>query len=100
MKTFGLDNPLKPAMETAAGNPARSEQDPAGFSKMLAQSINDLNRLQLSAEQAVEDFALEKTSGIHETMIALEKADVSFQLLIQVRNKLISAYETIMRIQV
>jgi flagellar hook-basal body complex protein FliE len=40
-----------------------------------------------------------QTANLHETMIALEKADVSFQLMLQVRNKIVGAYEEIMRMQ-
>ena len=76
------------------------EQDPESFGNMLARSLNDANRLKLEADEAVENLAAGKQKDIHATMIALEKADVAFQLLMQVRNKIISAYETIMRTQV
>ena len=100
MKTLGLDN-----LSSAVPNTPQAKSGPAGqgtpaFSDMLKQSISNVDRLELEAEQAAQDFTVGKTSGIHETMIALEKADISFQLLMQVRNKLISAYETIMRTQV
>jgi flagellar hook-basal body complex protein FliE len=66
---------------------------------MLAQSLEEVNRLHMAADEAVENLAAGKQKNIHETMIALEKANVAFQLLMQVRNKVISAYETIMRMQ-
>lgn len=100
MKTFGLDNLSSAVPNTSPGRSGQAGQNTPAFSDMLEQSISDVDRLELEAEQAVKDFTLGKTSGIHETMIALEKADISFQLLMQVRNKLISAYETIMRTQV
>ena len=67
---------------------------------MLVRSLNDVNRLKLEADVAVENLATGKQKDIHATMIALEKADVAFQLLMQIRNKIISAYETVMRMQV
>jgi flagellar hook-basal body complex protein FliE len=70
------------------------------FGSMLARSLDDVNRLKLEADEAVENLATGKQKDIHATMIALEKADIAFQLLMQVRNKIISAYETIMRTQV
>ena len=100
MKTFGLDDLFGAVPNTSPDKSGRPGQDTPCFSDMLNQSISDVNRLQLEADQAVKDFTLGKSSGIHETMIALEKADISFQLLMQVRNKLISAYEVIMRTQV
>ena len=78
----------------------KKAQDPESFGNMLARSLNDANRLKLEADEAVENLAAGKQKDIHTTMIALEKADVAFQLLMQVRNKIISAYETIMRTQV
>ena len=65
-----------------------------------SRSLKDANRLKLEADEAVENLAVGKQKDIHATMIDLEKADVAFQLLMQVRNKIISAYETIMRTQV
>ena len=49
--------------------------------------------------QQETQLASGKQKDIHETMIEMEKADVAFQLLMQVRNKVIAAYETIMRMQ-
>jgi flagellar hook-basal body complex protein FliE len=66
---------------------------------MLARSLNEVNQLHAAANDAVEKLASGQQKDIHQTMIALEKADVAFQLLMQVRNKIISAYETIMRMQ-
>jgi flagellar hook-basal body complex protein FliE len=86
-------------------NPAKtaktgSAQNQETFGKMLARSLDDVNQLKLKADEAVENLAAGKQKDIHATMIALEKADIAFQLLMQVRNKIISAYETVMRTQV
>jgi flagellar hook-basal body complex protein FliE len=77
-----------------------STQNQETFGKMLARSLDDVNQLKLKADEAIENLAAGKQRDIHATMIALEKADVAFQLLMQVRNKIISAYETVMRTQV
>ena len=77
----------------------KEAQNPESFGNMLARSLNDVNRLKLEADVAVENLATGKQKDIHATMIALEKADVAFQLLMQIRNKIISAYETVMRMQ-
>jgi flagellar hook-basal body complex protein FliE len=73
---------------------------PGAFGNMLARSLDDVNELKLEADEAIENLAAGKQKDIHATMIALEKADVAFQLLMQVRNKIIAAYETVMRMQV
>ena len=77
----------------------KKTQNPESFGNMLARSLNDVNQLKLEADEAVANLAAGKQKDIHATMIAMEKADVAFQLLMQVRNKIISAYETVMRMQ-
>lgn len=82
-----------------AAQKQKESQPAASFGHMLAQSLNEVNRLHMAADEAVENLAAGKQKNIHETMIAMEKANVAFELLMQVRNKIISAYETIMRMQ-
>ncbi|MDO8426052.1 MAG: flagellar hook-basal body complex protein FliE [Deltaproteobacteria bacterium] len=70
------------------------------FSTVLKDSINKVNNLQVEADAAIQGLAKGETNNIHETMIAIEKANISFNLMVQVRNKLVQAYEEIMRTQV
>jgi len=72
----------------------------SSFGEVLQQSIEQVNRLQLEAEANINDLATGKQPDIHQTMIAVEKASVSFELLMQIRNKVISAYDNLMRTQV
>jgi flagellar hook-basal body complex protein FliE len=67
---------------------------------MLKGSLDRVNRLQTEADANISDLATGKQTDIHQTMIAVEKADVSFELLMQIRNKLIAAYDKIMRMPV
>ena len=75
------------------------KHDTASFGNMLARSLDEVNQLHVAADDAVQKLAAGEQKDIHQTMIAMEKADVAFQLLMQVRNKIIAAYETIMRMQ-
>jgi len=70
------------------------------FSKILENTIGEVNRLQKEADDAIEKIASGKEKDIHQTMIALEKAEISFQLMMQLRNKIVSAYEEVMRMQI
>ncbi|MDY6949909.1 MAG: flagellar hook-basal body complex protein FliE [Thermodesulfobacteriota bacterium] len=70
------------------------------FGHILEKAIGEVNTLQGEADKAVQELAAGAQKDIHGTMIALEKAEVSFKLMMQVRNKIISAYEEIMRMQV
>ena len=71
-----------------------------GFGEVLGQSVEKVNNLQNQADAAVNDLTTGKNTDIHQTMIAVEKAGVAFELVMQLRNKVITAYETIMRMPV
>ena len=67
---------------------------------MLKQSVEVVNQNQLDANAAIEQLVSGRTKNIHETMLAVERADTSLKLMMQVRNKIIDAYREIMRMQV
>jgi flagellar hook-basal body complex protein FliE len=87
-----VDNAV--ASQTVGGAPS------SGFMNSLQQAIGKVNDIQLEASQATEALMTGRTQNIHQTMVALQEADVSFQLMMQIRNKLVSAYEEIQRMQV
>ena len=66
------------------------------FSKLF----NDVNTLQNAADDKMEEFATSSDKDIHGTMIALQKADLSLRLFLQVRAKLTAAYQEIIRMQI
>ena len=69
-----------------------------GFGKVIKGEINKVNRLEREADRSIVDL-LQGKADIHETMIALQKADISMRLLLTIRNKVIEAYREIMRMQ-
>ena len=79
---------------------AKVEKTTTSFSEILKDSINKVGELEKEANEQAEKLVKVEGQDIHNTMIAVEKADMSFQLMMQIRNKIISAYEEIMRIQV
>ena len=79
---------------------AKTEKTVASFSDALKESINKVGELEKEANQQTESLVKTQGQDIHNTMIAIEKADLSFQLMMQIRNKIINAYEEIMRLQV
>ncbi len=70
------------------------------FIDTLGNAINEINRLQKNADDATTKLALGEPIDIHTVMLAAEEANLSLQLAIQVRNKLVEAYQEIMRMQV
>ena len=71
-----------------------------GFLDSLKSAIGNVNDAQREAGRAVDALMTGDTQDIHRTMVALQQADVSFQLMMQVRNKLVTAYEEIQRMQI
>lgn len=71
-----------------------------GFLDTLKNAIGKANDVQMQANQAVDALVTGQTQDLHRTMVALQQADVSFQLMMQIRNKLVTAYEEIQRMQV
>ncbi|MCS6896779.1 MAG: flagellar hook-basal body complex protein FliE [Nitrospira sp.] len=84
-----------PSIGERGGTPAS-----AGFVESLKQAIGQVNDAQLQAGRAVDALMTGESQDIHRAMVALQQADVSFQLMMQVRNKLVAAYEEIQRMQV
>lgn len=66
----------------------------------LKNAIGKANDVQVQANQAVDALVTGQSQDLHRTMVALQQADVSFQLMMQIRNKLVTAYEEIQRMQV
>lgn len=72
----------------------------SGFSDALLNAVSEVNNLHQTADKAILNVQAGNAGGLHEAMIALEKADISFRTMLTVRNKLIEAYQEIMRMQV
>ena len=70
------------------------------FTTLLQQSLERVDGLQHEADTAARAFALGQAPSVHDTMIAMEKADLSLRLATKVRNKVVEAYQEIMRMQV
>ncbi len=71
----------------------------ADFKRILGNSIQEVNKLQTQANESVQKMVLGKTD-IHTAMVDMEKAGISFRLVMAIRNKMISAYEEVMRMQI
>jgi flagellar hook-basal body complex protein FliE len=68
------------------------------FKNILSSAIQEVNKLQTQANESVLGMVSGKTD-IHTTMVAMEKSGISFRLMLAARNKMIAAYEEVMRMQ-
>ena len=82
-------NPLKPAAETP---------EDGSFTKAMDAALGKVNSANNTAEKAVQN--LTKGGDVTDAMLAMEQADMSFQVMLEVRNQLVSAYQEVMRMQV
>jgi len=91
-----LQSPAE-AIQPAGKDPGKPQ---GAFGDVLKQAVTEINQLQNSADKAITSVQLGQSGNIHEAMIALEKADISFRAMMQVRNKILEAYQEVMRMQV
>ena len=71
-----------------------------GFGDLLNQFVGEVNDKQIASGQAVNDLLAGKDIPLHQAMIAMQEAGVAFQLMVEVRNKLLEGYQELMRMQV
>ena len=92
----------RPAATTPAGSPATPAGGaaPAGFGEALGRAVAEINALQLDAEQATRALASGRAPDMTEAVVTMEKASIAFQFALQIRNKLLEAYQDIMRMPV
>lgn len=69
------------------------------FQDTLSGFIDNVNNLQNSANTAMDKMATGQTADVNDVMVAMEKAKVSFDMLLQIRNKMLDAYKQIMQMQ-
>jgi flagellar hook-basal body complex protein FliE len=74
--------------------------DSPSFQDHLSSSIKDINQSQREADKMSTNLITGKDQNIHETMLAATKAELSFNLMVQIRNKALEAYQEIMRMPV
>ncbi len=72
----------------------------ASFGDVLGKMVEEVNTKQMTAGQAVRDLQSGQNVSLHQAMIAMEEASVSFQLMVEVRNKLLESYQELMRMQI
>lgn len=88
-KSMKIDSPSSASQSTGPS-----------FADTLTEAIGNVNQLHLEADQKAKQLATGKTDDVAAVMIATEKADIALRAMVQVRNKIIDAYQEIMRMQV
>jgi flagellar hook-basal body complex protein FliE len=89
---------LSPELQKLISKPGPASGAPStSFGNLLSDKIKEVDHLQKSADQAAVDFSTGKSRNLHEAILAMEMADTSLRMAINVRNKVIEAYQEVMR---
>jgi len=97
IRTINLENP------TIAGNnevKTIPKDEDKQFSSLLKNALDKVNELQIQSEEYKQLLATGEVDSIHDVTIAAEKASVALQLTLSIRNKVVEAYQEIMRMQI
>jgi flagellar hook-basal body complex protein FliE len=98
-KAASIDQASMPTFNELSPNSAAGATAPQSFSQMMADSLKEVNSMQVEANKAIQNLASGKTKNVSETMLAVENAEIAFKTMNQVRMKVIEAYKEVMRMQ-
>jgi len=90
---------IQPLIYQPLNAPRTSATPAGGFGDALRTAIGQVEDLQANSEQQVSALLQGEGGEVHNVMIAIEKADVAFQLMMQVRNKIVNAYQQVSQMQ-
>ncbi|MBS4021294.1 MAG: flagellar hook-basal body complex protein FliE [Dethiobacter sp.] len=76
-----------------------NDASPRDFAEALFNAVKDVNHLQLKADELTEKMVLGQIDDVHQVMLAAEKAKLALQLTVQIRNKLVEAYQEVSKMQ-
>jgi flagellar hook-basal body complex protein FliE len=96
--TQGPVLPIEPISVDAAQNAA--EVSPSSFKDLLKKAVGDLNASQVGAAGAIQSLATGGEDNLHDVIIAMEKANMTLQYAIQIRNKVLEAYQSVIQMQI
>lgn len=71
-----------------------------GFQDLLSQSIEEIEQLQAKADQEIHGLVTGELTNVSQAMVAIERADLAFRTMMEIRNKILAAYEEITRMTV
>ncbi|WP_071459440.1 flagellar hook-basal body complex protein FliE [Bacillus massilinigeriensis] len=91
---------IKPLENRTMNNSATVFDTQKSFSSVLKQEINKINDTQIKADRLTEQLATGGNVDLHQVMIASQKASITMQAALEIRNKAVEAYQEMMRMQV
>ncbi|MBN2427702.1 MAG: flagellar hook-basal body complex protein FliE [Deltaproteobacteria bacterium] len=93
-------NPVGNVALNLPAEAAKQAGSDADFTEFLTDALMETQKAQFEADRAMEKLATGDAKSIHEVMVAMEEADISMRMVVQMRNKIVDAYQEIMRMSV
>ena len=100
MQINGIESGMGIGKAFPAAGAGKGTAPAEGAGKFFNELVNKVNDLQVKSDRSIQALASGENKNLHEVMISMEKASLSFQFMSQVRNKAIEAYQEVMRMQV
>lgn len=100
MADFAISPVTANTLAPVASTPRLRPGADSGFGTTLNGMLEEVNALQMKAQEATVALAADRNVDTAQALVAIEKANVSFQFALQIRNKLLEAYQEVMRMQV
>lgn len=95
-----MQHEAQASIKAEAGSNNKSSSSGTSFFDQLKGGITEVNDLQRDSDKMSVDLASGKNGNLHETMLAVSTAELAFNLMVQVRNRALEAYQEVMRMQV
>ena len=96
--TQGLIQPIANLPAMAAQN--TESVSPANFKDLLQRALTDLNASQVGANESIKNLSTGGEDNLHDVIISMEKASMTLQYAIQIRNKVLEAYQSVIQMQI
>lgn len=97
---INASNPLQPVNLEPTGSVGSSKAGGSEFKQLLMESLQQVNQLQQEADAKVEGLVTGQSDNVVEVFSAVRKADVAFSLLMEIRNKMLEAYQEIQQMRI
>jgi flagellar hook-basal body complex protein FliE len=96
--TQGMIQPIQPLEAQSISN--STEVSAANFKDLLKRALTDLNASQVGANDSIKNLATGGEENLHDVMISMEKASLTLQYAIQIRNKVLESYQSVIQMQI
>jgi len=93
-------NAISPLSVAGVTSKETQHQNGGDFLSILKASLEDVNEMQIQGDKALRDIATGQVKDLHQAAIAIDKAEISMKMMLEIRNKALNAYKEVLRTQI